>query len=210
MILLPEHIELLFFKTLKGETPIRDFEHWLYTNKELEGLISEDEYLDFISLSYKASGASHELAKLLRKHIDLGKYETWKLMNLLSRVTKREGDYVAGIINFYDLYCKGYYFLDCLAFQYGLPLDSDTYRGSKRKLEVANRFYPAIEADIERVLDLLNSGRIRITGEADAMGYLRFADSRSKEEIQEAAYWKTPVPAPKTALSVKKWWQFWN
>ncbi len=188
MIVLPEHIELLFFKTLKGETPIQEFEQWLYSSKELEPIVPEDEYLDFISLSYKASGASHELAKLLRKHIDLGKYETWKLRNLLSGVMKREGDYVAGIIKFYDLYCKGYYFLDCLAFRYGLPLDSDTYRIGERKFEVAARFYPAIEADIQRVLDLLDSGRIRLTGEADDMGYLKFADSRSREEIEDAAY----------------------
>jgi len=210
MIVLPEHIELLVFKVLKGETPIQDFEQWLYMNKELEVLLPEDEYLDFISLSYKTSGASHELAKLLRKHLDVGKFETWKLRNLLSGVMKREGDFVAGIIRFYDLYCKGYYFLDCLAFQYGLPLDSDMYRRSERKLEVANRFYPAIEADIQRVLDLLNSGRIRLTGEADDIGYLKFVDSRSREEIEEAAYWKTPVSTPRSALPAKKWWQFWN
>lgn len=210
MASLPDHIKVLFFRTMKSKEAVPEFAQWLYGTKELEPLLPADDYLDLISLSYKASGSWHELTKLLKKQIDLGEYETWKLKDLLVGVARREGDYVKDIIKFYDLYCDGYCFLDCLAFRYGLPLDSNAYDRPGERLEEATGFYPAIEADIRFVLDLLDSDRIRLTGVSDELGNLQFIDNRTQEEKEVAAYWKTPVADTNAQVPLKKWWHFWD
>ena len=216
MTVLPNHIELLFFKTLKGDTPIRDFEQWLYASRELESLLPGDEYLDFIALSYKASGARYELAKLLRRHIDHGRYETWKLKQLLTSVLNRTGDYPRAIIDFYDLYCNGYRFLETLAFGFGLPLDSPMSLSTAESYEqltvkerdyILNMYYPAIEGEVQKVIDWLDSGSIVLTGMTDELGHFGFVDKRSLKDKEFTTHaWDEYRPSSEP----KKWWKFWK
>ncbi len=216
MTVLSGHIELLFFRTLKGETPLHDFEQWLYTGKELESLVTEDEYLDFISLNYKASGARYELAKLLRRHIDPGRYETWKLKQLLSSVLERTGDYPRAIIAFYDLYCSGYSFMETLAFGFGLPLDSPMSLSSAESYEqltvkerdyILNMYYPAIEGEVRKVMGWLDSGEIVLTGLADEFGHYGFLDRRpSHDKVFTTHAWEEY----RSPNEPKKWWEFWK
>ena len=57
MTTLPQDIKGRFYKTVKGDISLDDFEQWLYADKELEKHLNPDDYLDLISLSFKKSGA---------------------------------------------------------------------------------------------------------------------------------------------------------
>jgi hypothetical protein len=83
MRLLPQSLKELFYRTITGEMPLLDFEQWLYTSAEAEQLLSADDYLALLTLNYQKSGARYELVKLLKQHIDLGEFETHKLLKLL-------------------------------------------------------------------------------------------------------------------------------
>lgn len=216
MTVLPEYIELLFFRTLKGETTIEDFERWLYDSREFESLVTEEEYLDFISLSYKAPSARHELAKLIRENIDLGRYETWKLKQLLVSVLERTGDYPRAIIAFYDLYCSGYRFLETLALGFALPLDSpmspstaDSYEQLtvKERDYILNVFYPSIEGEVRKVMDWLDSGEIELTGLTDELGHYEFLDKRTSHDRAFTTHDKEDYRA---SSGSKRWWEFWK
>ncbi len=49
---LPENIEQYFFDTIYGKVALREFEEWVYTNKEIEFILGEDDYLELISFNY--------------------------------------------------------------------------------------------------------------------------------------------------------------
>ena len=51
MTTLPQYIKERFFKTIKGDNSLDDFEQWLYADKKLEKYLNSDDYLDLISLN---------------------------------------------------------------------------------------------------------------------------------------------------------------
>ena len=63
MTTLTQDIKERFYKTIKGDISLDDFEQWLYADKELEKYLKTDDYLDLISLSFKRSGGKYELYK---------------------------------------------------------------------------------------------------------------------------------------------------
>ena len=63
---LPIDIKERFFKTIKGDISLDDFERWVYDSKNLENVLGSDDYLDIISLDYKKSGAKYELHNILK------------------------------------------------------------------------------------------------------------------------------------------------
>jgi len=65
MSALPPNIEHYFFDTIYGKVTLEEFEQWVYTNKELESLLDENDYLELISFNFKNSGAKYELVNLL-------------------------------------------------------------------------------------------------------------------------------------------------
>ena len=66
MTTLPREIKERFYKTIKGDILLDDFEQWLYSDKEFEKYLNSNDYLDLISLSFKKSGAKYELCNLLK------------------------------------------------------------------------------------------------------------------------------------------------
>lgn len=112
---LPRHIEQKFYDTIFGTVALEEFESWLYSDKKLETILSEDEYLELISFNYKKNGAKYELVNLLiDRYIDFAEYEEWRMLNLLY-AAKNKNEKLPDILRqFYDLYCKGYAFLNDL------------------------------------------------------------------------------------------------
>ncbi len=107
---IPKSIKEIFYKTIKGDIPINDFEQWLYNDKELEKLLKLDDYLELISLKFNKSGAKYELWNLLKKHIDLGEFETYKMLILLNEAKQKTARLPYILMEFYDLYYNGYDF----------------------------------------------------------------------------------------------------
>ena len=197
MTKLTPDIKERFFKTIHGDISIGDFEEWLYQSKQLEQLLSQDDYLELISFNFKQSGAIYGLMNLLYKHLDLGEYEAWKLKKLLDQVEHKQGDYPRAITKTYDLYYKGYTFFDNLAFGYGLPLDVPIKYGvytfdeltSEQQMKIADSFYPEILEETKRVREWLDSGKIIPTGVQDKdFGYYKFIDNRTELEKEPTTY----------------------
>lgn len=213
MTTLPPHIKDLFFKTLSGDISIEDFEQWLYQSKELEQLLIADDHFELISYNFKQAGAKYGLASLLKKHIDIGAYEKWKLKKLLDKVEQKQGDYPRAITEFYDLYFRGYAFLDKLALNYGLTLDypwspygldSFDQMTEQQQKDLADSFYPDINIEIHRVRDWLDTDQIKLKGAQNEFGEYEFIDNRPKEDKPPTTY---TVQDRRTS---KKWWQVWK
>jgi len=192
---------------------VLEFEQWVYVSKELEKVVDEDTYFDFISLNYKSNGAYYELKKLIEKQIDKAEFQKWKILSDLNNAKSRTGNYYLSIIKFYNLYCKGYNFMQNLAFGYGLPLDyPNTKNGDKsydelsksEREKIVDGFYPEIIEEIDKVLYWINSGKIILKENSEEFNYLEYDDLRTYEDIKTNTYLISKKKKDK-----KKWWKFW-
>lgn len=205
-----------FYLFLIGEMTILEFEKWVYDSKDLENELDEITYYDFISFGFKKSGAIYELEHLIRKHINISEYETWKLKKILLNVFERKNNYYDSILQFYDLYCKGYNFLDNLGIGFGLTLDCpyseygvDSYEEltQEQKDKIVNSFYPKIQFEIKKVLDWLDSGLILIHSEYDSYGNLKITDNRLEADKEPTAY---KIAKTVDKENKREWWKIWK
>lgn len=205
---LPEKIKNRFYNMLVKKQSVIGFEKWVYESKELEETIDEDSHLDFISLNYNSSGAYYELKKLIENQIDKVEFSKWKLLTELNNVRERKGNYHLCIMNFYDLYCKGYGFMDKLAFDYGLTLvcpysiyDVESYEelNQNQRDNIVENFYPKIIIEIDKVIYWLKNNEITLKKTTNEFGLLKYVDLRIEEDI---AY-----ITPKEKENKKKWWK---
>jgi hypothetical protein len=192
MLALPPQIKELFYRTIAGDVPLPNFEQWLYTHEEIERLLQADDYLDLLTLNYHKSGAKYELSKLLRKHIDLGDFETYKLLKLLQEAILKTPRLPFILVEFYNLYCRGYHFLQDLGLGYGLAVDSpwventtaDTWNEltSAQQADLLISFSPGLEHELDRVQRWLVNRQIILTGEHDELGHHTYHDLRPRTE----------------------------
>lgn len=193
---LPAHIKQVFFETLYGDKAVLEFESWLYADKRLESILSAEDYLELLSLGYKSSTAKYELSKLLERLVDKGEYEKWRLTKMLTKALQRDKDLPHLLMSFYDLYCKGYSFLDNLGLGYGLavevPYSQADYwdeLSAEQQQELLASFYPQLDIELRKVIDWLTSGKITLTGNKDQYNhYFDYVDNRSDEEKKATAY----------------------
>ena len=193
---LPADIEQLIFETLNGDKSVLEFESWLYADKQLEKTINSDDYLDLISLGYKSSTAKYDLKILLEKLVDKGDYEMWRIRKLLTKALQRDKELPQLLMNFYDLYCKGYSFFDNLGLGYGLAVEvpySQADYGDDLTVEQQQKllasFYPQLDLEIKKVINWLDTGKIKLTGNRDQYNYyFDYTDNRTSEEKLPTAY----------------------
>jgi hypothetical protein len=228
---LPREIKERFYKTIKGDILLDDFEQWLYADKEFEKYLNSNDYLDLISLSFKKSGAKYELCNLLKKHIDLGEFETYKILGLLNEAKQKTKRLPYILMEFYDLYCKGYNFFQDLGLGIGFAVEEPNVNNtpadntwdeltSKQQKELLDSFSPELEECIEQVIYWIETKKIILTGVQDEIGYYEYDDLRTEEE-KKSKLWvtvsedqKTGFLASKNTLwdkqTEKKWWEFWK
>lgn len=227
---LPPDIKDKFFKIISGDISIDDFEQWVYKSKELEDTLTPDDYLELISLNYKKNGAKYELYNVLKKHIDISEYETQKFRGLLLRAKKKDEKLPKLLMEFYDLYCRGYGFLDDLGVGYGLSVEcppTNNYAANtwdelspKKQQELLDSFSPGLDETIDRVLGWIENKRIILTGEQDDIGNYDYIDNRTEEE-KKSRLWVTVQDDKTTGETVsknklwdnkggKKWWEIWK
>jgi hypothetical protein len=231
MTTLPREIKERFYKTIKGDILLDDFEQWLYADKEFEKYLKSNDYLDLISLSFNKSGAKYELCSLLKKHIDLGEFETYKILGLLNEAKQKTKRLPYILMEFYDLYCKGYNFFQDLGLGIGFAVEEPNVKNtpadntwdeltSKQQEELLDSFSPELEECIEQVIYWIETKKIILTGEQDEIGHYEYDDLRTEEE-KKSKLWvtvsedqKTGFLASKNTLwdkqTEKKWWEFWK
>jgi hypothetical protein len=192
MFTLPQALRELFYRTITGEIPLVDFEQWLYASEEVERLLPADDYLALLTLNYRKSGAKYELAKLLKQHIDLGDLETYKLLKLLQEAILKTPRLPFILMAFYNLYCRGYYFLQDLGIGYGLAVDTPRVKNttadtwdeltSTQQADLLASFSPELEHELTRVQRWLVTRQIILTGEYNELGRYTYRDLRPSAE----------------------------
>lgn len=110
-------LESKYLDLMEGKISIKEFERWVYSSKWLEIELSENEYTDLISLNYNTPSSKYEIRKILKERFDEGKFEAIKIIHLLDSIIDRDGNEEASLMRMYDLYCKGYYFLEDLGLE---------------------------------------------------------------------------------------------
>lgn len=183
---LPKHVEQKFYKVILGKISLNEFEIWLYTNNEIESILGEAEYMDLISFNFKKEGARFELKELLSdKYIDLGELEKRKMLDLLQTALKRDERLPDILKTFYDLYCKGYDFLQELGLGYGLAVvvppqhfKAETWEKLmlKEKKQLLDSFYPQLETELKKTIYWIEQEMITFTGKTDENGFYIYKD----------------------------------
>jgi predicted DNA-binding WGR domain protein len=210
---LPQHIKERCYKTIKGDYSITDFERWLYADKELEQLLHADDYLELISLDFKKGGAKYELWNLLKKQIDLGAFETYKMLELLYAAKRKDEKLPYILMDFYDLYCRGYAFLRDLGLGIGLAVEVPHLNNSpaeswdeltrEQQTQVLAGFSPELEACIDDAIAWLESGKIILSGEQDDIGHYAYKDRRTGAERQ-SRIWVTVSEEKTSGFGIKR------
>lgn len=216
MKFLPDHIKTDVFKFLHREMPLEEFEQWVYATKDLEEIFSKEDYGELLSVDYSKNSNRYDVIKLVTGYINEGEYETWKLKKLLNAVINNNGDLQQVFVDFYDLYCDGYRFLDNLGLGYGLSVvvppseySSDSWEklSEQEKKRLLASFFPGALNEVKRVLSWLKDGTIVILNEQDGLGHFKYLDQRSEEEKMPTAY---IIAEPSVKGRIPKWWKFWS
>ena len=193
---LPSDIKQFFFETLYGDITISEFESWLYANKQLETVLSYENYIKLISLGYKSSTAYEDLKKILEYLVEDAEYEKWRLLRMLTEASEHNKKLPQLLICFYELYCKGYQFLDNLGIGFGLVIIApypyasnweDLSENEQQDLIIS--FYPQLDIELHKVINWINSEKIVVTGlRSQHNNYFEFIDNRSEQEKKPTSY----------------------
>jgi len=212
---LTESDKIIFFKTMHGDIDLEEFEKWIYENTDLEKIIPPNTYLDLIELNYKKSGVKYELFKKLEAIVSLGDYQKWKLLTILDKALLKDESFPHLMMEFYDLYCDGYYFLNDLGLGYGLTFtvppskyQADSWKELRpdQKSECIDELFPKIEKEVLKVKDWIAKGKIVLTSVKDELNRYRYEDFRTDLE-KKSEVW---MPVIDSSHKKKKWWKFWN
>lgn len=196
---LPDHLKIKFFKFLYGEESVNTFEQWVYETDDLENQLTNDDYLNLISLDFSEQNSQYEAGKILEQYIEAGDYETWKLRRLLTTVLEQAQNLPEVLSQFYTLYCKGYDFLDGIGLGCGLsirvPLNSLDYSADcwedlshEEKHQLLHSLLPKATAEAQTILSWLDERKIVITNEQDDLGAYIYIDRRSDSDKKLASY----------------------
>lgn len=172
MTLSVDEIESQFFRFLAGELPIKEFEQWIYSTPQIEDYLGESAYLEFISFHFQQPAANLELTKLVFKYVSPGKFYNWQVKRLLESLLNGTLDSVDIFEKLYDMYIKGYYFLQNIGIQYVLGID-DIPRLAEQHLWDESEFFrhrkildnyltTSMRDEIVLLLGALESGEIKI------------------------------------------------
>ncbi|MBI3258752.1 MAG: hypothetical protein HYZ54_04645 [Ignavibacteriae bacterium] len=192
MLTLPPNIKDQFYQTLNNEISIEEFEAWLYDNKEVEETLPLNEYVDLISFNYKKKGDYYELSNLLKKHIDVSEYETYRILILLKEAQQKTDRLPYLLLEFSDLYYNGYEFLQVLGQVFGLYIDEPYMSGfgdytldelsDEHKKELLLSFSDEFDKEIVKVIDWIETKKIFLLGYQDEDNEYKYQDFRPEEE----------------------------
>ena len=183
-------IEEYCYNLLYNNLSIKIFESWVYGSIELKGLLSDDDYLEIISINYrKEEKSKYETYNILKKYIDLGKIETKRILSLLYKSLKSRNDLPIVLMEIYHLYCNGYYFFNDIGLGYGLHcvVPPNNFKGDsweklteQEKTALINSFFPDIIDDINRAIEWLENKKIILNG-IENEKYI-YTDMRNEED----------------------------
>lgn len=173
---LPIDLQMIILKTLYGIMSIDEFETWLYADKHLKYYLPEQIYVDLISLNFKEKYILHELYKLLADYVNKNIWWQSQLTEILTHLIEQPND-TSLLIQIYEWYCAGCYFMRLLALQYGLyAIDFDHKINSEDLLE--------IKQQATWILNALQNGEIELHQPEEDEGIFKidYIDKRSPSD----------------------------
>ena len=185
------NFQLAVYKLISQEYELSRFKEWVYSNKELEEILNPEEYLELISLNYEIPSSLYKAKKILIRQIDIGKYYEWFLRQILQKIIDRPSDVNTYIEQCYDLYCRGFGFLDNLGISYGLLIkvppsnyNADNWNEltSSEQSNLIDHLYPAVAEEAKKVLDWFDNGKIVIIGDDAKDQIIEYDDNRSVDK----------------------------
>jgi len=176
-------VELVFYKLVAHEIELLEFEKWVYSETQLEEILSPDDYIEVISINYTTPSGLYEAEKILSSYFSMGKYYEWNIRNILQKIAEKPSDVQKYIEQCYDLYCDGFGFMDNLGLGYGLGITCSDYY-----IEKVDDYYPQILGEVDKVAEWLDSGKIVITGHSGEYQGIEYEDNRSAEEKVPTGY----------------------
>ena len=215
---LPYEIKERFYKVIKGDITLVDFEQWLYSDKELETCLDSEDYINLISLDFKKSSTKHDLYNFLKKHTDIGEFEAYKMLELLKEAQQKNDKLPYLLMEFYDLYCSGYDFLQDIGLGMGLDIRVPNIKNStadtweeltiEQQNKLLNSFSPELEKCIEKAIYWLETKKIILTGEKNEIGKYTYKDLRTKKE-KKSKLWIPFSEGKIKGFKNKLWEKLW-
>ncbi|TGL31307.1 hypothetical protein EHQ52_15325 [Leptospira koniambonensis] len=188
---LPNSTKEKIFSFLIGDISLIEFEAFLYESKEIENCFKYDDYIELISLNFNKTNNRYEAFKIIEGNIDISEFVVWKLNKTLNNILNKGKQYPESIVSLYDLYCKGYYFLEKLGLMYGNALDyPKEYDYDKNiselseleQMKLADAFYPEIIPAVQLVQQFIKDKKIILTGKLGSLDRYEYIDNRNDEE----------------------------
>lgn len=190
--------EEVIYTLIAKEIDSESFEQWLYSDKNVEKTISSSDYLTLIYIDYRRPSSLQEAADILLNYINIGGYYEWLLRRILNQIIDRPANVHSYIQQCYDLYCRGYDFLDNIGLGFGLHVavppdkfNAETWEqlNESEQAQLIDSFYPAIKNEAEKVIHWLDTDKIIFTEYDDLDPQsVKYSDNRNDMEKAPVTY----------------------
>ncbi|MDO3695969.1 barstar family protein [Wenyingzhuangia sp. chi5] len=82
------------------------FESWVYENKELENVISEENYIDLLAFNFKSREIKNFIKSIIQKHFDWKEFEKYRTIELLKNIKSGNIEIVLASRKLRELYLE--------------------------------------------------------------------------------------------------------
>ncbi|RJE75242.1 hypothetical protein [Reichenbachiella sp. MSK19-1] len=155
-----------------------EFENWVYSFENLEIELGVELYTELISLDFKDKSNRIDVQRIFENKINYSDFHKGELLQLISKVCKRELPFKESIIQLYEWMNMGYLFLskiDALANfnEQGKSIihSIENTMTEEQKWETLLNREPNFFSELENIKTKIESGAITITGEYDNTDY---------------------------------------
>ncbi|MGY5353619.1 barstar family protein [Wenyingzhuangia sp. IMCC45467] len=161
-----------FYQFLNNDISLELFESWVYENKELENVISEENYIDLLAFNFKSREIKSFIKSIIQKHFDWKEFEKYRTIELLKNIKSGNIEIVLASRKLRELYLeqeeeiKRPFLTSRLAIGYESELDNCPIESEyklwnsnalKKQLELVEWYRKQILEDVNQELnELLN------------------------------------------------------
>lgn len=172
------------YQFIKNQITISEFEQWLYSHDELEDILGNKEYFEFVSRDYKNKYAFQGTEKQIRKLISLGVFEQERILELLKRLKQVDNESIAIMKQLYDEYCDGLNFLRYIAL-YFITTSEEYINALKNDYLRLLHYLTPIKIEAKRLLAFFDTNELSIIGEHEYFDQRNEADRIELHSIDE-------------------------
>ncbi|WP_405604160.1 barstar family protein [Polaribacter sp. Asnod1-A03] len=95
-----------FYQFLNNDISLELFESWVYENKELENVISEENYIDLLAFNFKSREIKNFIKSIIKKHFDWKEFEKYRTIELLKNIKSGNIEIVLASRKLRELYLE--------------------------------------------------------------------------------------------------------